>query len=131
MEKISGISFSGKVVHGHKIGRKLGFPTANLEVDNVVLNDLRDGVYAVKILFENEQYNGMLNLGKRPTFGDNKRSVEVHILNFDEEIYDKNLQIIIVGFIRPQQKFDSLEALKSQIEADKSERQKFEKEVNN
>ena len=114
-------SISGDVVKGKKIGRKIGFPTANIEL--IEKNKLApaNGVYAVKVLFEEVEYKGMLNIGIRPTVNNqlSNKTIEVNIFDFDQDIYYKSLTIKMFKKVREEQCFDSLEALKAQIEKDK------------
>ena len=114
-------SLTGKVVEGEKIGRTLGFPTANIQlVDNTkILPAL--GVYAVKVLVNNKNYNGMLNYGYKPTLGNRKCVMEVNIFDFSEKIYGDDIQIFFTKKIRDERKFNSLDDLKLQLEKDKSE----------
>ncbi len=102
-----------KVVSGDGRGSKIGFPTANLKgTDNLCL---REGVYAVRV---NETYKGVANYGIRPTFGGDKRVLEVHILDFDENIRGRKIKVEFLEFIRPEMKFNSVEELKRQINKD-------------
>jgi riboflavin kinase/FMN adenylyltransferase len=112
-----------KVIEGRKIGRTLGFPTANLEfLDPDELPE--NGVYAVDVKLQNEFFLGVLNIGNRPTFGVSEKIAEVHILDFAQEIYGENLEVEIRKFIRKEKTFDTPEALKKQIEADRDEARK-------
>jgi len=111
------------VIEGRKIGRTLGFPTANLVFLNP--NDMpENGVYAVDVDFQNEKFLGVLNVGNRPTFGTSEKTAEVHILDFAQEIYGETLNLNIRKFIRKEQPFDTPEALKKQIEMDRAEARK-------
>ena len=108
----------GIVVHGHHVGRTMGIPTANLDVDHKVVLPPR-GVYAVKVWLGERCYLGVLNIGMRPTVANGSNtSVEVHILDFDEDIYGEYVMVSIYQRLRGEVKFDSLEALKSQITLD-------------
>jgi riboflavin kinase / FMN adenylyltransferase len=109
--------FSGVVVHGEKRGRTIGFPTANLETPPEKMLPA-DGVYAVEVLHKNLRYKGMMNIGKRPTF-EAEKTVEVHILDFEQEIYGDALTVYCKKFIRPVQKFASIQALVQQLELDR------------
>lgn len=112
----------GKVVDGFKLGRKLGFPTANIQVEEPGKLIPADGVYAVRVFLENKEYAGMLNIGVRPTVDNGKqRSIEVHILHFNENIYGHDIRISFVQRIRNEKKFDSLDALKEQLTLDARE----------
>ncbi len=113
-------SLSGKVVPGYKNGRNIGFPTANILIDHELKLIPARGVYAVEVLLKDQKYAAMLNIGYRPTFSDqNELSVEVHILNFSSDIYDASVSIIFRHRLRDEQKFESIEALKNQLEQDK------------
>ncbi|MFA6980405.1 MAG: bifunctional riboflavin kinase/FAD synthetase [Ignavibacteriaceae bacterium] len=113
-------SFSGLVVVGDKRGRELGFPTANIQLENENKLIPKNGVYAVKVFLEERIFNGVMNIGLRPTFKDTKIVLsEVHILNFDEEIYGKKIRIEFIERIRDEKKFGSKEELIKQIEIDK------------
>lgn len=113
-------SFAGKVVVGDKRGRELGFPTANIQLENESKLIPKNGVYAVKVFLEERIFNGVMNIGLRPTFKDTKIVLsEVHILNFDEEIYGKHIRVEFIERIRDEKKFDSKEELIKQIEIDK------------
>ncbi|HUM50656.1 MAG TPA: bifunctional riboflavin kinase/FAD synthetase [Chitinophagales bacterium] len=109
----------GKVVHGDKIGRVLGFPTANIEISNPHKLIPASGVYAVKIKIENQFYKGALSIGYRETVFDNsKLTIEVFVLDFDGDLYKKSLDIIFVDYLRPQIKYENWDLLKIQIEKD-------------
>lgn len=110
---------NGTVVEGEKIGRQIGFPTANLKVNDWYKLIPGNGVYAVKVGFEGVTYNGMLNIGTRPTISGNDVTIEVNIFNFNQDIYTKNLQIEFVEKIREEEKFNQLTDLQSQLIHDK------------
>ena len=111
----------GIVGDGSKIGRSLGFPTANLIVQDRYKLIPADGVYAVEVRINNNYYKGILNIGIRPTIKDHSedKSIEVHILDFNKNIYNKNITIIFKKKIRDEQKFDNIELLKKQLLSDK------------
>jgi riboflavin kinase/FMN adenylyltransferase len=112
-------TIKGKVVHGDKIGRVLGFPTANIDISHPHKLIPASGVYAVKIKIDNTFYKGALSIGYRETVFDNsKLTIEVFILDFDGDLYNKHLDIIFVDFLRPQIKYDNWDLLKIQIEKD-------------
>ncbi len=113
--------FTGTVVLGKQIGRTIGFKTANLQLQNDMKLIPGNGVYAVKVDWKNMQLFGMMNIGTRPTVDGMNRVIEVHILNFDEEIYGDELTITIFKRLRNEQKFEGLDALKSQLQKDKVE----------
>ena len=110
---------SGKVVHGDKIGRTLGFPTANLEVDPNKLIP-KDGVYAVDVFVDDTKYLGLLSIGFRETVTNSREHrVEVNILNFDQDIYGKTIKLEFLGRLRDEEKFNSLDELISAMNQDK------------
>lgn len=109
----------GTVVGGYQVGRKIGFPTANLKVDHPDKLIPAIGVYAVRVDFDGCTYAGMLNIGHRPTVDNGTdRSIEVHILHFHSDIYNKFIRISFVQYIRPEIKFDGIEALIAQLHKD-------------
>lgn len=113
-------TISGKIVEGFKVGRTIGFPTANIEVWETYKVIPSFGVYAVYVHVEGSRYEGMLYIGKRPTLhnGDNI-SIEVNLLDFDGDLYNKELTAEFLEFMRPDIKFSDLETLKEQIRKDK------------
>ena len=114
--------FDGFVVRGNQIGRTIGFPTANLHINNEEKIIPSNGVYAVKVkgkCLADTIYNGMMNIGIRPTVDGQKKVIEVHILDFDQDIYEQNLTVMVYEYIRGEVKFDGLEALKAQLAKDK------------
>lgn len=112
-------TIKGKVVHGDKIGRILGFPTANIEISHPHKLIPASGVYAVKIKLENKFYKGALSIGYRETVFDNSTlTIEVFILDFEGDLYNKELDMIFVDYIRPQIKYENWDLLKIQIEKD-------------
>ncbi|TDO04952.1 bifunctional riboflavin kinase/FAD synthetase [Sunxiuqinia elliptica] len=112
---------NGTVVEGQKLGRKIQFPTANIETSDPHKIIPGYGVYAVNVLVEGETYQGMLNIGTRPTINNNAdhRSIEVHIFDFDQDIYQKQLELKFLAKVREEQKFGSIDGLRSQLEQDK------------
>lgn len=116
-----GYSFflKGKVIKGDKIGRTIGFPTANLYIEDIYKLIPTDGVYAVSVQLDKETYQGMAYIGNRPTINGMTRNVEVNIFDFTKEIYGQNLCMKFETFIRSGEKFSSLDALKQQLERDK------------
>jgi riboflavin kinase / FMN adenylyltransferase len=111
---------SGVVVKGKQLGRTLGFPTANLEVKENYKLVPANGVYAVKVKLRGQLGDGILNIGIRPTIDGTHRTIEVHLFDFDQDIYGERLQILLHKFIRPEKKFESLDALVAQIKEDKA-----------
>lgn len=112
-------SFSGIVGHGQARGRQLGFPTANLEVDRAFANPLNHGVYAGFTRWEDEPARGaVVNIGVRPTFTENSLSVEVHVLDFEGDLYGKRVAVTLMKKLRDERPFPSAESLVEQIVAD-------------
>jgi len=111
-------SISGKVVQGNKIGRSIGFPTANIKIDNQWKILPADGVYAVKVYLNKDQYYAMLNVGKRPTISDNRTTIEVYIFDFSADIYGADIKVEFVKRIRDEKIFNDLNTLKSQLKID-------------
>ena len=109
----------GKVIRGKQLGRTIGFPTANLELPSQKCLP-RDGVYAVTVIDRNCQsvINGVMNIGMRPTVDGDRRSVEVHLFDWQGDLYGQQISVNLIKFIRPEKKFDSLEMLKAQIQDD-------------
>lgn len=110
---------SGRVVIGDKLGRILGYPTANLEIDTAYKLVPADGIYAVKISYSHDVYNGMLYIGNRPTVQGIKRNIEVNIFDFTKDIYGETLTIHFHNLIRKDTRFNDLEELKTQLHIDK------------
>ena len=118
-------AINGKVEKGNKIGYSIGFPTANINVVNSWKILPKDGVYAVKVFIEYQQFYGMLNIGFRPTINDDSHTIEVHIFDFNKEIYNQNIKIEFSGRIRSEKKFENLDALKKQLQIDESKCKKI------
>jgi len=114
-------SFSGKVKNGFKVGRTLGFPTANLEPLDCDKLLPAVGVYAVRVKYDEMFYKGMMDIGFRPTFGDSHQLfIEVHIIDFDKNIYQEILKIEFIQRLRDEIKFNNVEELIEQMEKDKA-----------
>lgn len=116
---------TGTVIEGDKLGRTIGFPTANLAImDNDKLIPA-SGVYAVRVYWEKEKknhvMNGMMNIGYRPTVNGRERRIEVHLFNFNEDIYKEQLRVELLFHTRKEMKFSGIDALKLQLEKDKIE----------
>jgi len=111
--------FEGEVVHGDKIGRTLGYPTANLKSTDEEKIVLGDGIYAVYVAVDGTRYKAMMSIGFRPTVNGKKRVVEVNLFDFEKEIYGKVIRVYVVKYLRSEVKFDGLEALKVQLHKDK------------
>ncbi|HRD44548.1 MAG TPA: riboflavin kinase, partial [Ferruginibacter sp.] len=113
-------SFSGKVIEGNMLGRTIGYPTANMELEDHHKLVPGNGVYAVEIKLDKRTLKGMMNIGMRPTVGGTKRVIEVHIFDFDEDIYHKTIRITLIKWLRPEQKFNGLDELKVQLAMDEA-----------
>ena len=114
--------FDGFIVRGNQIGRTIGFPTANLRILNEEKLIPANGVYAVRVhgnCFGEKIYDGMMNIGIRPTVDGQKKVIEVHIFNFDQDIYENTITVSVYDFIRGEEKFSGLDALKQQLWLDK------------
>lgn len=112
----------GTVIDGYKVGRKIGFPTANLQVNCPEKLIPAEGVYAVYVYVEGKKWAGMLNIGHRPTINNGKDlSIEVNILHFNDNIYHREMRIEFVKFLRPEEKYDSIDALIAQMHKDREE----------
>lgn len=112
-------SITGEVVQGKQLGRTIGYPTANIVVDDPNKLIPADGVYAVQVVFNNKTYGGMLNAGYRPTVDGKTHSIEVHIFDFNQNLYNETVVISYVDKLREEMKFNGLDALKNQLEKDK------------
>jgi riboflavin kinase/FMN adenylyltransferase len=112
-------SLSGTVIVGRQNGSRIGFPTANLALDHPDKLIPATGVYAVTVSHDDHDHIGMMNIGYRPTFGDGGLSLEVHILDFDEDLYGKNIRIAFQERLRDEIKFPNIDALIAQLQQDK------------
>jgi len=122
--------FEGKVVDGNKLGRTIGYPTANLEIENKNKLIPENGIYAVsleigdysqndsKAFVPDSSHNGMMSIGVRPTIEDNLRTIEVNIFDFDSDIYGKIVRVYVKYYLRKEEKFDTLDELRTQISLD-------------
>jgi riboflavin kinase/FMN adenylyltransferase len=110
---------TGNVIKGNQLGRTIGFPTANIKIPEDYKLIPKNGVYIVTANVNKQTVFGMMNIGVKPTLGENKLSIEVHLLNFNNDIYNQKIQVNILERVRDEQKFDSFEALKLQLETDK------------
>jgi riboflavin kinase/FMN adenylyltransferase len=108
-------SLTGEVVIGQQIGRSIGFPTANIQVKDDYKLLPKNGVYAVTVQVEDQQYKGMLNLGNRPTVSGEQKTIEVHLFDFAGDLYHKSLSVNFIQFLREEKKFADLSALKDQL----------------
>lgn len=110
-------SIEGEVIHAKKLGRTIGFPTANLSInDNIIIP--KNGIYAVKVYLGNREFYGATNIGYNPTVNGESLSIETNILDFDEDIYGEILKIEFLERIRDEKKFNSLDELKNQLKQD-------------
>lgn len=108
---------SATVIRGLGNGRKFGFPTANLKLDRSV--EIDNGVYAAWVTLDGKRYKGMLYVGTRPSLELTEKTYEVHLLHFSGNLYGKKLSFEVMQFIRPEQKFESVEALVEQLKKDR------------
>ena len=115
---------TGTVIPGKQLGRTIGIPTANLSLPEGILCP-RFGVYACKALVEDQEYMAVTNIGTRPTVHGESVTIEPWLLDFDGDLYGKELTLEFHGFLRPEKKFDSLDALKQEIEKNAAETRKF------
>lgn len=119
-------SLNGSVTGGAKLGRTIGYPTANLLPEDPEQLVPANGVYAIHARWNDTSYNGMLNIGHRPTVEkDVKLHIEAHLFDFDNDIYDEQLEILFIARLRDEQKFPSLDALKEQLHRDKESAKKI------
>jgi riboflavin kinase/FMN adenylyltransferase len=107
---------SGEVLHGEKRGRELGFPTANLKLDPAC--GLKHGIYAARVGIGAERYDGVASYGRRPTFDNGTPLLEVFLFDFDGDLDGRTLDVALIGWIRPEEKFSSVEALIAQMNVD-------------
>lgn len=112
-------SVKGKVVKGKGLGRQIGYPTANIYIDDKHKLIPADGIYAVIVQVEDKLYNGMMSIGFNPTIGGEKRNLEVNIFNFEKEIYGENIRVFFKHKLRDERKFESLDALRKAMDGDK------------
>lgn len=112
-------AITGKVVKGKELGKALGYPTANIQIDDKLKLIPSDGIYAVTIAVENKIYSGMMSIGFNPTIGGDKKRIEVNIFDFDKDIYSETIRIFFKQKLRDEKKFETLEELKKAMEGDK------------
>ena len=108
-------NINGIVVKGKSIGKSIGFPTANINIAEEYKIIPKNGVYLVRCFFEKNKFYGMMNIGYNPTFGSNEKTIEVNIFDFSKDLYDKNIRIEFLKFIRDEIKFDNAEELQNQL----------------
>ncbi len=109
-------SVSGAVNEGRRVGRTIGFPTANMTLGELVAP--RQGVYATRVSVDGETYDAVSNFGRRPTVGESAPLLESHLFDFSGELYGREIEVAFIAFLRDERKFDGLDALKAQIAAD-------------
>jgi len=110
---------TGEIVKGNNLGEKIEFPTANLDIKESYKLLPKNGSYVVKSKLENEIVYGMMNIGYRPTLNGKHKTIEIHFFDFNKNLYGKKIQIDVLKFLRDEQKFDSVEDLKKQLQKDK------------
>jgi len=115
---------TGKVVSGNKLGRQLGYPTANISVENPHKLIPKQGVYVVYTEIDKQKFFGMMNIGFRPTINGKKQIKEVHFFDFNRDIYGREIKVHFINRLRNEQKFNSLEALKQQLKKDEIQARK-------
>ena len=113
-------NLTGKVVKGDGLGKKINYPTANIFIEETYKIIPKDGVYLVETIIKDKLFKGMMNIGHRPTIGTNVKSIEVHLFNFNEDIYGQVISIKMISKIRDEKKFSSIEALKGQLVKDEN-----------
>tara|TARA_E500000331_G_scaffold54640_1_gene48305 strand:+ start:700 stop:1626 length:927 start_codon:yes stop_codon:yes gene_type:complete len=113
-------NLTGKVIKGDGLGKRIMYPTANIFIKEKYKIIPKDGVYLIKTFIKNKFYNGMMNIGHRPTIGANEKSLEVHLFNFNKDIYGEQISVDIISKIRDEKKFSSIEALKDQLVKDEN-----------
>ncbi|MEN9335907.1 MAG: Riboflavin biosynthesis protein RibF [Bacteroidota bacterium] len=112
---------NGTIVQGQQIGRTIGFPTANIAINSPEKLIPVNGVYIANAYLNSKKYHGVMNIGNRPTVNGQSQSIEIHLFDFDSTIYGENITIEFIEYIRPEQKFENLDALKLQIAKDKEQ----------
>ena len=113
-------NLTGKVVKGDGLGKKINYPTANIFIEETYKIIPKDGVYLVETIIKDKLFNGMMNIGHRPTIGKNVKSIEVHLFNFNEDIYGQVISIKMISKIRDEKKFSSIQSLKEQLVKDEN-----------
>lgn len=109
---------NGNVVNGKQLGGKIGYPTANIDIQEQYKLIPKTGVYVVKSFIENRTVFGMMNIGTRPTVNGNHQTIEVHFFDFNQNLYDKNITVELIYFLRDEQKFNSIDSLVLQLKQD-------------
>ena len=112
-------TIKGKVIHGAKLGRQIGFPTANIDARRLTAID--NGVYAARLKIAGKQYKAMANIGTRPSVDGHTRLLETHVFGYRGSLYGRYVKINLIKKIRDEQRFDSIDALKAQLLKDAEE----------
>jgi len=111
---------TGIITRGKQLGRTIGFPTANLQIQENYKLIPQNGVYVVKSTINQKTVFGMMNIGFNPTVAGENLSIEVHYLDFDADLYDQKIKVSLLKYLRPEQKFGSVDLLKEQLAKDKN-----------
>lgn len=118
-------TLTGTVIKGKNLGEKIGFPTANLQVNEAYKLIPKTGAYIVKSNINNSSVYGMMNIGFRPTVSGKNQTIEIHFFNFNKSLYDEKITVELLEFLREEQKFESVNSLKKQLIADKAKSLKY------
>ena len=110
---------TGSIIQGKQLGRTIGFPTANLKIEENYKLIPQNGVYIVKSIIDGQSVFGMMNIGFNPTVNGQKQSIEIHYFDFNADLYNQKISVSILQRIRSEQKFESVDLLKEQLEKDK------------
>jgi len=116
---------TGEVVKGKQLGRTIGFPTANIQIEEDYKLIPKTGVYVVRTFIDQKEVFGMMNIGFNPTVNGQKQTIEVNLFDFDADIYDQNIEVSLLHYLREEQKFDSVALLTAQLNEDKKEALEF------
>lgn len=111
-------SLEGVVVKGQQLGRTIHYPTANIAISEAYKLIPKNGVYLTQVVINNQKHWGMLNIGNRPTVNGQSKTIEVHIFNFDMDIYQQTIKVFLIDYLREEQKFESIQALQQQLSID-------------
>jgi riboflavin kinase/FMN adenylyltransferase len=120
---------TGEVVKGKQLGRTIGFPTANVQIEEEYKLIPKNGVYVVKVFIEQKEVFGMMNIGFNPTVNGQKQTIEVNLFDFDADIYGQKLEVSLLKYLRDEQKFGSVDLLKEQLNQDKKTALEFVSEL--
>jgi riboflavin kinase/FMN adenylyltransferase len=112
---------TGEVVKGKQLGRTIGFPTANIKIEEEYKLIPKVGVYVVKALINEKEVFGMMNIGYNPTVNGQSQTIEVNLFDFDADIYGQKIEVSLLQYLREEQKFGSLDLLKAQLNQDKKD----------